>query len=163
MLEVTADKKRVDMGDLVVTNQPSKLVTTVGSCIAACVYDYKTNLGGMAHVVLPKNRKQSDFKAIGKFADIAIPALISKMEARGANRRHLSAKIAGGANMFPNIERAVLNIGEENTRAVIEALRNERVYNIYKDVGGTKGRKVEFDVVSGTLRIERLDGETIEL
>jgi len=151
------------MGEIVVTNQPVRLVTTVGSCIATCIYDRKKRLGGMAHIVLPQHRndKSSEFK--GKFADIAIPALMSKILSMGSSRSDLTVKIAGGSNMFPNIERNVLNIGQENTNAVLASLKREGFYTIPQDLGGVKGRKIEFDVTTGCMLIERLNGKKVEL
>jgi chemotaxis protein CheD len=157
------EKKRVDMGEIVVTNQPVKLVTTVGSCIAACIYDRNKRYGGMAHIVLPQHRKDNTQEFKGKFADIAIPSLVAKMLSMGSSRSNLMAKIAGGSNMFPNIERNVLNIGQENTNAVIACLRREGFFTIQQDTGGVKGRKVEFDITTGSMLSERLNGKRVEL
>ena len=65
--------------------------------------------------------------------------------------------------MFPNIERNVLNIGQENTNAVIACLKREGFYTIAQDIGGIKGRKVEFDVSTGCMLSERLNGKRVEL
>ncbi|MCB2171487.1 chemotaxis protein CheD [archaeon] len=157
------EKKRVDMGEIVVTNKPVRLVTTVGSCIAACIYDSNKRYGGMAHIVLPQHRKENYQEFKGKFANIAIPALVVQMLSMGSSKNNLTAKIAGGSNMFPNIERNVLNIGQENTNAVLACLRSEGFYTISQDIGGVKGRKVEFDVTTGCMLIERLNGKRVEL
>lgn len=155
------ERKRVDMGEIVVTNQACELASTVGSCIAACIYDEMKNIGGMAHIVLPFQRGNKNNHGKGKFANIAIPTLLTRMKARGSKRQNLIFKIAGGANMFPSIKKNVLNIGDENTRAVIKLIEKEGLSLKAKDVGGHKGRKIHFDVASGSISIERINGETI--
>lgn len=39
--------------DYVVTDRPVALVTLLGSCVAACLYDPALALGGMNHFMLP--------------------------------------------------------------------------------------------------------------
>ncbi|MGH2928188.1 MAG: chemotaxis protein CheD, partial [Solirubrobacteraceae bacterium] len=69
----------------------------LGSCIGVAIVDRSAGIAGLAHVVLP----DSDGKRHqpGKFADTAIPGLISRMRAAGAVPRRLEAVIVGGAQM----------------------------------------------------------------
>lgn len=151
---------RVGMGEVHVTNLEETLSTTLGSCVAICLFDYHKKLGGMAHVVLPQSRNLEKQTHPCKFADIAVPDLISKMTIRGSKKYHLKAKITGGSNMFPNIDKKVLNIGEENIKAVKRSLKEWGIIISAEDLGGEKGRKIEFDLPSGKLTVERLNGET---
>lgn len=109
---------RVGMGEVIVTVPDNTLSTTLGSCVAVCLYDNKKKMGGMAHIVLPKSRNIEKQKQPCKFADIAVPDIISKMLIRGSLKHNIIAKITGGANMFPQIDKKVLNIGDENIKAV---------------------------------------------
>lgn len=151
---------RVGMGEVHVTNLEETLSTTLGSCVAICLFDYHIKLGGMAHVVLPQSRNLEKQTHPCKYADIAVPELLSKMLVRGSKKYHIKAKITGGANMFPNIDRRVLNIGEENIKAVKKQLGDFGIIVTGEDLRGEKGRKIEFDLPSGKLLVERLNGET---
>ncbi len=147
------------MGEIIVTTPENVLGTTVGSCVAVCLYDNTLKTGGMAHVLLPKSRNLEKQTHPNKFADIAVPDLVSKMIRKGSRKQNLKAKITGGANMFPQIHKRVLNIGEENIRAVKRSLAECGLVLIAEDCGGVKGRKIEFDLPSGKLNVERLNGE----
>ena len=80
----------------------------------------------------------------GKFADTAVPHMLTT--ARRTRRRRpaaLVAKLAGGANMFGGS--GPLQIGEANAEAVAAALQNAGIRVAGQDVGGSQGRRVDFD------------------
>ena len=60
-----------------------------------------------------KNIRRNENKA--KFADTAVKCLVEKMESLGADLNNITAKIAGGAQMFAfkNKNNDILKIGEE--------------------------------------------------
>jgi len=153
---------RVDMAEMKVDNRPVHLVACVGSCIAICIYDSSSRMGGMAHVMLPQADvfPQEDLPA--KFADTAVPALTKAIK----NSRTdcvLSAKIAGGANMFPNIRQQSLAIGTKNIEDVKNALRLNKIPLLGEDVAGTQGRKVTFNTTTGRVIVRLLNGEVKQL
>jgi len=80
----------------------------------------------------------------GKYADTGIPALIEQAVKLGAQKRRLVAKIAGGANLFPNLNLNSVSIGEQNIAAVIKNLSNHNIPIVGKDVAGNHGRKMRF-------------------
>ena len=56
---------------------------------------------------------------IAKFADTGVEELVRQMEALGAVRRRMVAKIAGGAMMFAmQSKSAAMQVGERNAEAV---------------------------------------------
>lgn len=144
---------------MTVTEPDNYLITTVGSCIAVCIYDSYRKIGGMAHVVLPKRREFLKQDTPCKFADVAVPTLVSKIVAKGANKLSLKAKITGGANMFPTLNQKILNIGHDNIVAVKQSLKEANIPLIAEDVGGEKGRKIEFEISSCNLVVQRLSGD----
>jgi len=150
---------RVGMAEMHVGKPPATLLTTVGSCIALCLYDRSKKIGGMAHIVLPSSERFGKKTSPFKFADSAVPALMKEMISRGAARTFVVAKIAGGANMFPLISKSVLNIGQENIATVKETLKEAGIKLAGEDIGGTKGRKIVFDISTGGLKVEKLNGE----
>ena len=64
----------------------------------------------------------------------------------------LTAKLAGGANMFGNS--GPLQIGDANVQAVAQALRAAGIRIAAQDIGGTRGRSVTFDCEAGAMIVE---------
>jgi chemotaxis protein CheD len=145
-----ARQKMVGVGQIVAATAPAELTAVLGSCIGVTFYHPRLRLGAMGHVVLP----QSSGPAAGpaKFADLAIPNIIAELERRGAGRSGLVAKMAGGSCMFG--DSGPLQIGPANAEAVRRALAAAGLSLAAEDVGGTKGRRIVFDLARGTLTVE---------
>jgi chemotaxis protein CheD len=80
----------------------------------------------------------------------------------GASPKRLTAKIAGGAQMFNIGNSEIMRIGERNARAVIEVLGQKNVRILAQDTGGNFGRTIIFDSDSGELLIRTIgQGERI--
>ena len=156
------DMVRVDMAEMKVETKPVELVSCVGSCVAVCLFDSSSKCGGMAHVMLPQKDISPKENLPAKFADSAVPALISAMK-RKCTGSVFSAKIAGGANMFPNIKNHSLAIGARNAEAVKAALAENKIPLRGEDIGGTHGRKVTFNTLTGIVNVRVLNGEVKKL
>jgi chemotaxis protein CheD len=157
----TLEEVRVNMAEMKVESKPIELVTNVGSCIAICMYDSMNMCGGMAHIMLPKSAMAPQEPLPGKFADTAVPALTTGIRRLSRRDVRLTAKIAGGANMFPNMN--ALNIGEKNIQAVKAALAEHRIKLLAEDVGGSHGRRITFNITTGTATVRKHNGETTKL
>ncbi|PVX23430.1 MAG: chemotaxis protein CheD [Candidatus Bathyarchaeum sp.] len=150
------------MADMKVEKRPVALVTNVGSCVAICIHDPINKCGGLAHIMLPDSRITSREILLPKYANTAVPALIEAVRKKGG-RFSLSAKIAGGANMFPKLKSNTMNIGLKNVEAVKEALAEHKVKLLAEDVRGTFGRKVTFNIFDGSVSVRGGNGEVKEL
>lgn len=148
---------RVDMAELKAESKPAQLVTSVGSCIAICVHDLISRSGGMAHIMLPQAKALKEENLPAKYADTSIPALIKEIK-RFNSQPMLTAKIAGGANMFPSIQGQCIAIGAKNIEAVRRSLSKHNIPIRAEDVGGVQGRKVTFNTVTGTVTVRLIDG-----
>ncbi|AEH37176.1 chemotaxis protein CheD [Halopiger xanaduensis] len=126
----------------------------LGSCLAIALYDPDAEIGGLAHAMLPDgdSAANSDRKP-GKYADTAIRALLRRMVERGADYTAVEAKIAGGSDMF-EFDSFGDGVGQRNIAAAKEELEKLGVPLIAEDVGGDRGRTVEFTPASGTLRVK---------
>lgn len=135
----------------------------LGSCVGVVVYDLIKQVAGLAHVMLPDSSltKQVNFNKY-KYADTALDELLNKLEKLGARKFALKAKIAGGAQMFQMANNSdVMRIGPRNVAAVKEKLKCLRIPIVACDVGGNNGRTIEFDPVSGKLKVRTVNkGET---
>jgi chemotaxis protein CheD len=155
----------VGMGDISVTSDPRAVLACfgLGSCIALSAYDPVTKTGGLVHIVLPNSDGKAQ-GATGKFADTAVPLLLSEMSKLGGSRSRLIIKIAGGAQMSlaPGFGSAS-KTGENNRIAVEAALAKERLKLVAADTGGNKGRTVRLYVDSGKFIVKTAGGEGKEL
>ena len=147
----------VGISDLNIGKGSDVLVTyALGSCIGICIVDPVTKVGGLSHIMLPSStlNPQGNINPM-RFADTAIPMLLRKMEAAGALRIRMKAKIAGGAQMFSAIGNGSLaNIGARNVEAVKSALAKERIPIIAEDTGKNYGRTVIFYPETGDFVIK---------
>jgi chemotaxis protein CheD len=137
------------MGQAMCAAEPSRLTTIVGSCVAVTLYSPRRRLGVLSHIVLPKSRGGSDNPA--KFADTAIPHMISILQREGVLLSELTAKLTGGACMFGDSQFS--RIGENNVQAALEALESAGVGIAGRDAGGNSGRRVCFDLATGLVTV----------
>ncbi|MCL2058728.1 MAG: chemotaxis protein CheD [Oscillospiraceae bacterium] len=149
---------KVGMADLNVGRHPCMLTTLgLGSCVGISLYDRKTKISGMAHIMLPSSKQARDSVNIAKFADTGIIDLINKMIGLGANRSSLIAKLAGGAQMFAFKDVSeVMRIGDRNIEASRHILSLIKIPVISEDVGANFGRTIELYSADGTLLIKTI-------
>ncbi|MDL2252703.1 chemotaxis protein CheD [Ruminococcaceae bacterium OttesenSCG-928-I18] len=137
----------VGIADLNVVRSPDTLVTfALGSCVGICLFDPNVKAAGLSHILLPNSAQIPGNNTPMKFADTAIPMLVKKMEALGANPSRMKAKIAGGAQMFASMSNAsIANIGARNVEAVKATLQRLRIPIITADTGENYGRTLYFN------------------
>jgi chemotaxis protein CheD len=150
---------KLGLGELGVLTGTGTVRTLLGSCIGLVLHDQKHRVGGMAHIVLPESNG-SDHPP-GKYADTAIPELIRRIEAAGGQPRHLSAKLAGGANMFASTN--LNGIGEQNLTTVERLLKDAGIPVLARHCGGQQGRKMLYDVETGTVTVEIVGGTPVKI
>lgn len=157
----------VGMSEICVSKVPGTTIIApgLGSCIGLIMYDPNVKVAGMAHIVLPdsKSNREEKFNP-GKFADTAVPELLSKVLELGASKHNLIVKISGGAQMF-NLGKGtnVLNIGLRNTIAVKAALNKEGLVLKAFDTGGNRGRTVKILTTTGTVYVRCIGQDEVEL
>ena len=94
------NKITIGIADMKMAKGQDTLITyALGSCIGICLYDPLLKLGALIHIMLPLNM-ETGRKNTMKYADTGIRETIKMMEAKGASRARMTAKIAGGAKMF---------------------------------------------------------------
>jgi len=143
----------VGISDMKLTKAPGVIVTyALGSCIGVAFHDPGANIGALLHVMLPEAPDKVD--NVFKYADSGIAETLKKMEAMGANRSRITAKIAGGAQMFhvPG-DNSLGNIGKRNSDNVKMTLLKHRIRVTGSDVGSSFARTMEFDVATGVTKV----------
>jgi chemotaxis protein CheD len=154
--------RAVTIGAVVTSRIPDDVLVAygLGSCVAVCLYDPVTRVGGMLHALLPSapdNSKGQDNRA--KFVDEGIPLLIAELTKLGARHSRLITLLCGGAKVLsiPGLsDDGVLNIGKRNVLAAEVALREARLRVKAQDTGGTVGRTVKLYIASGQVTVRSL-------
>ncbi|MCM1468410.1 MAG: chemotaxis protein CheD [Alistipes sp.] len=143
---------KVGMADLKICPYPNKITTLgLGSCVGIALYDPATKMAGLAHIMLPDSTQIRNNSNIAKFADTGIAELIRQMSLAGASRFRMTAKIAGGAQMFAvkTASGEMSSVGQRNVEAVKAVLAKERIRILAEDTGESYGRTVIFDSETG--------------
>jgi len=150
---VTANVIVVPMGEYAVGIAPGAIRTSnLGSCVGVAIYDAYTQVGGLAHIVLP-DKGGRGFKPAAH-ADVAIPAMVHALEALGAVRMFMVAKLAGGGNMFGFEVTPAMDIGARNVECVRDVLRNELIRIVAEDLLGNHPRCMMLDLGTGTVILQ---------
>jgi chemotaxis protein CheD len=153
---MTKPSVNVGISDWKINRGEGVIVTyALGSCVGICLYDKVSFIGGLSHIMLPDSKSVTPGAAMNrmKFADTAIPDMLAKMLSTGAVRARITAKIAGGAQMFQTSSEK-FNIGDRNVVSVKETLKALNIPIIAQDTGLNFGRTVFFDTLDGKMLVK---------
>ncbi|MFY7940533.1 MAG: chemoreceptor glutamine deamidase CheD [Burkholderiaceae bacterium] len=149
------DAVKILPGEYFVHDEDMLIMTTLGSCIAACIWDRNARIGGMNHFMLPEGSGDS-----GRYGSYAMELLINELLKRGASRLTLEAKVFGGGQVISGMN--TMNVGERNTQFVMDYLKTEHITVVSKDVLDIYPRKVCFLPASGKAMVKRLAAANTE-
>lgn len=144
------DTVKVLPGEYYVTTDDLMIMTVLGSCIAACIWDPKVKVGGMNHFMLPEGAGDTS----GRYGSYAMELLINEMIKLGARRETMQAKVFGGGQVMHSF--TTMSVGERNTAFVLDYLQTERIAVISKDVLDIYPRKVCYFPATGKAMVKRL-------
>lgn len=149
-------KYSVNISEIKVVKENCMLETqSLGSCIGVVLYDPKTKVSGLAHVMLPESKDSSVGTKPGKYCDTAIAEMLKQMIALGADRKTIVSKIVGGACMFYGSSISdFMNIGSRNVQFAKKILNELKIPIMSEDTGGNHGRTIEFDTQTGRITIK---------
>jgi chemotaxis protein CheD len=155
----------VGVADCKWSPEPTDTLTTyaLGSCIAVALHDPVARVGGLLHYMLPDSAIDPDKAERNPFlfADTGVPVLFEKVRQIGADRRRLTVRVAGGAQVLdPN---GYFNIGKRNYLALRKVLWRTGLMIHAEHVGGTDSRTVTLDVATGRFTWRHPDGRQGEL
>lgn len=148
------DAKLVGIAQYAVAKAPEQICCLgLGSCVGAFLYDSGTKIGGVVHVLLPRAPDGNVQEA--KYADTGIRLLHRETVANGARKHRLSAKLVGGAQMFPDLNLKMNDIGRQNVLQSRRTLDELRVPIVAEDVEGDKGRSAYYFMEDGSVRVKK--------
>ena len=145
------DAVKVLPGEYFVHHEDMLLLTTLGSCIAVCLWDRNARVGGMNHFMLPSSSAES-----GRYGPYAMEVLINALMKQGAQRMTLEAKVFGGAHVLNSSGTDNMKVGQRNTEFALNYLATERIPVVVKDVEGECPRTICFLPHSGKAMLKRL-------
>jgi len=132
------------------------LVTTLGSCIAACLHDPVARVGGMNHFLLPGAPAEGGIGLATRYGGVAMERLINDLLARGARKERLEVKLFGGARVIESS----MDVGVANAAFALDFVEREGLALTGRDLGGATGRRVHFFPTTGKVMRRLLRPET---
>lgn len=143
-------------GEVYVTRASDEvIVTTLGSCVSACIRDAGLGIGGMNHFMLPEvnsSGTNSWLDMATRYGSFAMEFLINEIIKQGGRRQHLEVKLTGGAKVIAQMS----DVGSRNIRFAEQYLIKEGLTLLAEDVGDRFARKVMYHPASGVMRIKKL-------
>ncbi len=137
----------VDPTDVLVTY-------SLGSCVGLSLHDDNCGVGGLIHCMLPLSR-MNEKKASARpcmFVDTGVTNLLQEMFDRGAQRKNIVARVAGGAHMLDR--KRTFRVGQRNHAVLRKILWKNDIMIEADDVGGTVSRTMFFHVGTGDTAIK---------
>jgi chemotaxis protein CheD len=120
------------------------IVTVLGSCVAACVWDTRLKIGGMNHFMLPDSGNDAPVDKAMRFGNFAMEELINDVLRRGGRRENLEIKVFGGGNVLAGMGNAGPSVGDRNGEFVRRYLHDEGFRIAAEDLGGPHPRRIHF-------------------
>ncbi len=144
----------LNVGDIVVSSEPSILETVLGSCVSVCLWDVQLRIGGMNHFMLPqmidgiKNPAYCGMESTDR--------LINTILEMGASINNIKAKIFGGGRVIKVYQR--FDVGSENVMAAKKLLMKYGIPIISELTGDKHGTKIVFYSATGKVFVKRIKG-----
>ena len=140
---------QVLQGEIYVTQADEMISTVLGSCVAACVRDPSSGIGGMNHFMLPRPPSNDLDGASARYGVYALECLVNEILRRGARRSELEVKVFGGGRVL----RGGSDIGRINIEFVHAFFRDEGMRIAAEDVGGQCARRIRYWPCTGRLML----------
>ena len=160
MSPLTAVRKNsmfVTVGDMKISEDPGSVLKTyaLGTCIGVSAYDVHNRIGGLLHFQLPDSRNHENASNPFMFADTGLPLMLNTLFDRGACRRSLVIRAAGGADVAGRSTSC--DIARRNILILKKILWKNGLLLDAEDLGGTRGRNMTLEIGSGRVIIKRDD------
>lgn len=141
-------------GEYYVSTRDMLMVTVLGSCVAACIRDTESGIGGMNHFMLPDEGGKDLVGNSARYGTYAMEMLINHLLKSGARRNRLEAKVFGGGAVLASLSSS--NVGARNAEFVLKFLQTEKIPVVAKDLLDSYPRKVYYFPHSGRVLVRKL-------
>lgn len=150
----------INVGEMHAAGSPVEVKTLLGSCVAACLFDPSTGIGGMNHFLLPDSTDAGADPA--RFGVHAMEMLINALMKLGADRRRLEGKLFGGGNVLGSVAQRP-TVGERNSTFAREFLAKERIPLVAERLQSDCGTEVRFWAHTGRVFIRDISTSLLDL
>lgn len=141
-------------GEYFVTGRNVVIVTVLGSCVSACLYDRVSGIGGMNHFMLPDHREGGVASESARYGAYAMEILINNLIKAGASRQRLEAKVFGAGRVLSGVTHT--DVGARNAAFALHYLEDEGIHVKANDLLGVYPRKVYFFPAEGRVLVKKL-------
>jgi chemotaxis protein CheD len=146
----------VNAGEVVVSKAAADVLTTsapVGSCVAVCLWDPASGVGGLLHFLWPDSKLNPERAGMEPacFADTGVQMLFDQAASMGAVKGRCKVRLIGGAEIADR-EQAD-RWAKRNLLAVRSVLWRSGVFLEGEEVGGNKARRATLTVSNGELLV----------
>lgn len=153
------EPKFVKSGEMYFTTDGTPIVTTLGSCVAFCVFDPIKKMGGMVHYLLPDNTSTSIKSSIIEnrynFGDEAIPSLLRIFKKHGSDPKSLLVSVFGGGH---NSTIAVENVARGNIKCAHSWVKKLKLRISKEKTFLGHGVKIKMNTENGDIFISKASG-----
>lgn len=149
-----AEAAKILPGEYCVSDRGMLLVTVLGSCVAACIRDVDSGIGGMNHFMLPDEGGRDTVGTSARYGTYAMEVLINHLLKMGARRNRMEAKVFGGGAVLSSLSSS--NVGVRNAEFVLDYLKTEKIPVVAKDLLDSYPRKVYYFPDSGRVLVKKL-------
>ncbi len=138
----------------VTSKKDEMLITTLGSCVSACIRDTALGVGGMNHFMLPESDtgKWGGTSAAMRYGNHAMETLLNDVLAMGGAKNRMEIKLFGGGHVLNSSNL----VGEKNIMFVERYLRNEHMAANAEHLGGEQARKIIYFPKTGVVKMKLL-------
>ena len=136
-----------------IARAPDSLVTVgIGSCLAICLYSQEHQLGALLHCMLPHVGQHVTNPCL--YVDTALNTVLEKLLSEGIQTATLTAKLIGGAEMFPDLQpTGYQGIGRQNIEETTRLLQAIHIPIVASSTGGNRGKSILFDLSTGAVSV----------
>ncbi|VAW80354.1 Chemotaxis protein CheD [hydrothermal vent metagenome] len=150
-------------GEYYVTRADEAVITSLGSCVSACIRDKVFGMGGMNHFMLPEAGKNmavhaGDLTEAARYGSFAMEQLINEILKAGGRRENLEVKLVGGGQVIASMSS---NVGGRNIEFAKEYINKEGLVVAGSDLGGVAPRRVVYFPATGKVRVKKLRSQEV--
>lgn len=147
----------VGIGEFALSKQSGDRIIThaLGSCIAVCIWEPRSGVGGLLHFLLPDasiNPERARAQPAA-FANSGLPLLFQAAYALGLDKARCRVRLVGGADVSRAEGTSMLNVGKRNLLAARNILWKNGMLVESEATGGSTPRSVSLQLSDGSLQV----------
>ncbi len=147
-------------GELFTSEGPARIKTVLGSCLGITIRAPRLGFAAIAHCLLP--HAGASLGAIThdealRYVDTTLEIILAEFAARGAALEDMEVKLFGGSDGLAwSGAVSGYRVGSRNVEAAKTILAAHALRVAARDVGGSRGRVIEFDTETGDVLVKTL-------